>query len=167
MACSACGVEPAPGATFCSQCGTRLDFKCPQCSSVVQKDDRFCSQCGHHLQSGEIESSKGLICRLAIMMFWNCMRLVCMVEAMIRSVLFSNSLMAQNPSIVGSGSVFEIKLPVKFKARRIEVSDHSISKDVASRKLRVLVAEDNIVNQKIVKKYFERLNHDCHIVPPK
>src|SRR5436190_2123320 len=47
--CSNCGAENAPGARFCSSCGTALAPRCPNCRSEVSPGARFCQTCGHPL----------------------------------------------------------------------------------------------------------------------
>ncbi|TME80642.1 MAG: zinc ribbon domain-containing protein [Chloroflexi bacterium] len=49
--CSNCGAENAPGARFCSSCGTALAPRCPNCRSEVSPGARFCQTCGHPLSA--------------------------------------------------------------------------------------------------------------------
>ncbi len=52
MNCKNCGVEVAENATFCGQCGTRLDGKtiCNGCNSAVDEAFLYCPYCGVDLR---------------------------------------------------------------------------------------------------------------------
>ena len=43
--CTKCGKE-TPAGKFCPECGTALDKKCPQCSTVSANASKFCLECG-------------------------------------------------------------------------------------------------------------------------
>ncbi len=49
--CPACGQAVAPGAKFCSSCGTKIESKafCPACGAEVAPGAAFCSSCGTKL----------------------------------------------------------------------------------------------------------------------
>lgn len=48
-ACAACGAGNAPGARFCSSCGSPLAAVCPACSTSNPGGSRFCGNCGKSL----------------------------------------------------------------------------------------------------------------------
>ncbi|MCR4698436.1 MAG: SPFH domain-containing protein [Bacilli bacterium] len=49
--CPNCGAKLAPGAKFCSKCGTKVDSNtCPNCGNEVEPDAMFCSKCGTKLK---------------------------------------------------------------------------------------------------------------------
>jgi class 3 adenylate cyclase/tetratricopeptide (TPR) repeat protein len=52
MNCGSCGAENAPGARFCSDCGSRLSVACAACGSTNGPTARFCSECGSPLAQG-------------------------------------------------------------------------------------------------------------------
>lgn len=54
VACSNCGSANAPGALFCSGCGTSLsnEAKCPGCGAMCPEGTRFCSACGCRIPQG-------------------------------------------------------------------------------------------------------------------
>ncbi len=70
-------------------------------------------------------------------------------------------------SVPGEGSVFLVHLPLEVAphasadALRAQTSQAGITEPgLASRPLKVLVAEDNLVNQKLMTKLLERWNHE-------
>jgi class 3 adenylate cyclase/predicted ATPase len=46
MTCLKCRHENPPGASFCSECGSRLVAPCPACGSALAPAARFCGACG-------------------------------------------------------------------------------------------------------------------------
>jgi eukaryotic-like serine/threonine-protein kinase len=46
MVCPACGQESPPEASFCEECGARLQPVCPSCGSDTTPGARFCRSCG-------------------------------------------------------------------------------------------------------------------------
>ncbi|MEP6910489.1 MAG: adenylate/guanylate cyclase domain-containing protein, partial [Actinomycetota bacterium] len=46
LVCPSCGAEHAPGARFCSECGSPLQRACPSCGSEQPAGATFCSNCG-------------------------------------------------------------------------------------------------------------------------
>lgn len=54
MTCGNCGSANAPGALFCSGCGTSLsnEIKCPGCGEMCPEGTRFCSACGCRIPQG-------------------------------------------------------------------------------------------------------------------
>jgi Adenylate and Guanylate cyclase catalytic domain/Double zinc ribbon len=46
VACPSCQTVAAPGAKFCSECGTALARSCPSCGNAVDAAAKFCSECG-------------------------------------------------------------------------------------------------------------------------
>ena len=49
MQCPDCQHENPQDASFCMQCGIRLERKCPRCSAEYPVAARFCMQCGYNL----------------------------------------------------------------------------------------------------------------------
>ena len=70
----------------------------------------------------------------------------------------------QVDSTPGLGTTFSFSLPCKFK----QVSQKSTSSEPFEKKLlknlNILVAEDNLINQKVTGGYIEKLGHKCTIV---
>ncbi len=52
MTCPSCGTSNAPGAKFCSECGTRFATTCPACGAVNLPGAKFCSECGTPVGAG-------------------------------------------------------------------------------------------------------------------
>ena len=46
MLCPSCSTENSGDATFCEQCGARLEAKCPNCQAPVSQGAKFCKKCG-------------------------------------------------------------------------------------------------------------------------
>lgn len=46
MICSQCQTDNPPDASFCDQCGVRLDMLCPNCGETNRRTARFCRSCG-------------------------------------------------------------------------------------------------------------------------
>src|SRR5215469_18884432 len=46
MQCSSCKTDKPPDATFCEQCGSKLELVCPACKAAVSSGARFCKKCG-------------------------------------------------------------------------------------------------------------------------
>ncbi len=67
---------------------------------------------------------------------------------------------------VGVGSTFRITLPLALgDSRRVASDDTQLEVPADMAALRVLVAEDNPVNQVVVSAMLEKLGHSCDIVP--
>ena len=49
MNCGSCGYANGPNAKFCSECGAKLERKCPECAAEIRPDAKFCDQCGANL----------------------------------------------------------------------------------------------------------------------
>jgi len=64
----------------------------------------------------------------------------------------------------GKGSTFVVELPFKRAASPREQSVEPAAPDTAQRSLRVLAAEDNVVNQKVLKAIIEPMDVDLSIV---
>lgn len=51
--CSSCGAENSDSATFCSNCGKKLEhpknYYCPHCGGPVRREENYCSHCGYDL----------------------------------------------------------------------------------------------------------------------
>jgi len=52
MPCPRCAARNAPGASFCDECGARLEAACPACGAANRPDARFCRGCGARLGAG-------------------------------------------------------------------------------------------------------------------
>ncbi len=46
MLCSSCGYQNQEGASFCEECGAKLQPVCAACGSEIRIDARFCRSCG-------------------------------------------------------------------------------------------------------------------------
>ena len=66
-------------------------------------------------------------------------------------------------SEVGKGSVFHVELPLP-EADPVDVEDDTQAPDVASRRLRILLADDNAVNQVIARRMLEADGHTVTVV---
>jgi class 3 adenylate cyclase/tetratricopeptide (TPR) repeat protein len=51
MRCPACQTDNRPGASFCRQCGGRLDTACPHCGAALEPGSKFCDVCGTRLDA--------------------------------------------------------------------------------------------------------------------
>ena len=49
MKCLQCGHENRGDATFCDECGARLEASCPACNEPNRPGARFCRKCGESL----------------------------------------------------------------------------------------------------------------------
>ncbi|MCH8995270.1 MAG: zinc-ribbon domain-containing protein [Chloroflexi bacterium] len=49
MLCSSCGRENPDDASFCTQCGRRLETGCPECGRSSPPGSEYCAGCGHRL----------------------------------------------------------------------------------------------------------------------
>jgi class 3 adenylate cyclase/tetratricopeptide (TPR) repeat protein len=56
LACAVCASEIAPGARFCSACGTPQVLECPTCGTPADAAAAFCSACGASLRDGAPKS---------------------------------------------------------------------------------------------------------------
>lgn len=54
MICPKCNAEIKEGEKFCSQCGTEIQKKCPDCGTVVE-GVKYCPNCGRLLWQAELE----------------------------------------------------------------------------------------------------------------
>ena len=59
MTCPSCGTSNAPGAKFCSECGTRFATSCPACGAVNLPGAKFCSECGTSVAGGAGAAAAG------------------------------------------------------------------------------------------------------------
>ena len=50
MKCPKCQAENREGATFCKECGNRLEVACPECGNLNTPGSKFCDKCGHDLR---------------------------------------------------------------------------------------------------------------------
>ena len=46
MKCASCHTDNAADASFCEQCGSKLELVCPACKAPVSAGARFCKKCG-------------------------------------------------------------------------------------------------------------------------
>ncbi len=74
-------------------------------------------------------------------------------------------------SEIGKGSTFYFTILVKEDKNIVlqepvsqSVSEYRINSDLAKNNIKILVAEDNIINQKVIKKTFSKLNKEIDIV---
>jgi CheY-like chemotaxis protein len=63
-------------------------------------------------------------------------------------------------SQVGRGSRFIVKISLPVAARPESAASKPRPSDVAGQKLRVLVAEDNLLNQKVAQRVLEKRGHE-------
>ena len=56
VSCPQCQFDNLSDATFCQECGTKLQSVCPQCQTENQASAKFCRKCGTAL-SGRVSSS--------------------------------------------------------------------------------------------------------------
>ncbi len=61
MICPSCGTSNAPGAKFCSECGTRFATSCPACGAVNLPGAKFCSECGTPAGAGAAAAGAGTV----------------------------------------------------------------------------------------------------------
>ncbi len=62
----------------------------------------------------------------------------------------------------GQGSIFTVTLPIKNVDKTLK-NEHQKIETQKPRRLQVLVAEDDLVNQKIIEKMIGSLGHDVHL----
>jgi hypothetical protein len=58
MLCSSCKTDNPSDATFCEQCGSRLELLCAVCNAVVSPGARFCKKCGSAIEADAAGSKK-------------------------------------------------------------------------------------------------------------
>src|SRR5215469_15766639 len=58
MLCPSCNFQNAPDATFCEQCGSKLELVCPACKTPASLTARFCKKCGASLGATSAPSPK-------------------------------------------------------------------------------------------------------------
>src|SRR5215472_1085507 len=46
MHCPSCRTDNPADASFCEQCGTKLELVCPACKTALSLGARFCKKCG-------------------------------------------------------------------------------------------------------------------------
>ena len=57
MKCLRCGHENPADASFCDECGARLEASCPACREPNRPGARFCRKCGESLGSAHHPTS--------------------------------------------------------------------------------------------------------------
>src|SRR5215468_8345383 len=58
MLCSTCKTDNPSDASFCEQCGSKLELVCPACNTTVSLGARFCKKCGAAIASAGTASAK-------------------------------------------------------------------------------------------------------------
>jgi adenylate cyclase len=53
MKCPKCQFENQEDATFCNECGNKLEIGCPECGEANLPGSKFCKGCGHSLAEGK------------------------------------------------------------------------------------------------------------------
>ena len=53
MRCPRCQAENPKDATFCDECGTRLEAACANCGEANRPEAKFCKKCGEPLASAD------------------------------------------------------------------------------------------------------------------
>ena len=56
MKCPKCQYGNREGASFCNECGARLEIICPQCKAANRPGSKFCDECGDDLKVPEKSS---------------------------------------------------------------------------------------------------------------
>ena len=56
MVCTNCGCDNPGDATFCEQCGRKLELICPACTVAVSLGAKFCKKCGAGLNVASVRS---------------------------------------------------------------------------------------------------------------
>jgi class 3 adenylate cyclase/predicted ATPase len=59
MLCSTCRKDNPADASFCEQCGSKLDLVCPACRAAVSPGARFCKKCGAATRSAKATAHVG------------------------------------------------------------------------------------------------------------
>ena len=49
MRCASCNRDNPADASFCEQCGAKLELSCPACGAPVNRGARFCRKCGSQI----------------------------------------------------------------------------------------------------------------------
>jgi class 3 adenylate cyclase len=57
MNCPKCGFENQQDASFCNECGSRLEISCAVCGKGNLPGSKFCKGCGHDLKESGVTSS--------------------------------------------------------------------------------------------------------------
>lgn len=52
LQCYKCAAQNPPGMHFCTTCGEKFIYKCPQCSSNIEPDSEYCPGCSARLDWG-------------------------------------------------------------------------------------------------------------------
>jgi ribosomal protein L40E len=56
MRCRSCNYDK-PNASFCKECGAKLELICPACKASVSPGARFCKKCGTAIGPGKAAAS--------------------------------------------------------------------------------------------------------------
>lgn len=52
LQCNKCGTQNKLGLHFCTACGEKFLYRCPQCSTNIEPGDEYCSHCSARLNWG-------------------------------------------------------------------------------------------------------------------
>ena len=58
MRCPSCRTDNPADASFCEQCGAKLELVCPACKTAISPGARFCKKCGTAITSGRLLGKK-------------------------------------------------------------------------------------------------------------
>ena len=57
MLCAKCNYDNPADASFCEECGAKLELICPACKASVSPGARFCKKCGTAIGSLKADAS--------------------------------------------------------------------------------------------------------------
>lgn len=60
MKCSVCGYENPDGSKFCSECGAKIEYRCPHCGEIINNKSKFCPNCGNRFDSVATSEKSGM-----------------------------------------------------------------------------------------------------------
>ena len=58
MKCPRCQNQNPADATFCEECGSRLETACPSCGELNRPSAKFCKKCGQQLDQTNVVNPK-------------------------------------------------------------------------------------------------------------